>query len=306
MTLHVDGRVDERPRVVSLHTASPGQLSDAMDIEAFGRPGRTPGRVLVVGAGPVGLVSALLARHHDVDVDVIDRNPEAVSQSRATDLHPATLERLDPYGITADLLDIGQVVRAAVVHCGGRVAGRIPMGCRGSPFPFALTVPQCTTEGLLQDHLSRLGCKVERGVELVSLEPHSNGAIATVTVGGDPSMLNQREYDWVLGCDGASSVVRCALQVRFGGATSSDVCAIADVELELPFPRDEIHLMLRHGGGVHVAADADRWLRASAGRPLAPARSASTRIRTRSATSRSHGSGSTDDERAVSVGLRRS
>jgi len=126
------------------------------------------------------------------------------------------------------------------------------MGCRGSPFPFALTVPQCTTEGLLQDHLSRLGCKVERGVELVSLEPHSNGAIATVTVGGDPSMLNQREYDWVLGCDGASSVVRRALQVRFGGATSSDVCAIADVELELPFPRDEIHLVLRHGGGVHV------------------------------------------------------
>jgi 2-polyprenyl-6-methoxyphenol hydroxylase-like FAD-dependent oxidoreductase len=107
------------------------------------------------------------------------------------------------------------------------VAGRIPMGRRGSPFPFALTVPQCTTEGLLQDHLSRLGCKVERGVELVSLEPHSNGAIATVTVGGDPSMLNQREYDWVLGCDGASSVVRRALQVRFGGATSSDVCAIA-------------------------------------------------------------------------------
>jgi len=46
--------------------------------------------------------------------------------------------------------------------------------------------------------------------------------------------------------------VRRALQVRFGGATSSDVCAIADVELELPFPRDEIHLMLRHGGGVHV------------------------------------------------------
>jgi 2-polyprenyl-6-methoxyphenol hydroxylase-like FAD-dependent oxidoreductase len=222
-----------------------------MDVEP-GR-GRPPsGRVLVVGAGPVGLVGALLLRHHGVEVDIVDRNPEAVSQSRATDLHPATLERLDPYGVTGELLAIGRVVRSVVVHTAGRVAGTIPLGRTGSPFPFALTVPQCTTEGVLQELLGELGCKVERGVELTTLSLADDVVHVGLRAVDGSTSEDRRRYDWVLGCDGSASTVRRELGIAAAGRTSRDVSAIADVELDLPFPQDEIHLVLRRGGGVHV------------------------------------------------------
>jgi len=221
-----------------------------MDVD-LSRRRSAEGRVLVVGAGPVGLVCALLLRRFGADVEIIDRNTGPVSESRATDLHPASLEKLDAYGVTRELLDIGQVVRSATVHCGGRVAGTIRMGRSGSPFPFALTVPQCTTEGLLQEILGSHGTKVERGVELTEIVSHDDGVeVATASVTGPA--CRRDAYDWVIASDGATSTVRQSLGIGFLGETTTAVSAIADVELDLPFARDEIHLFLARGGGVHV------------------------------------------------------
>lgn len=160
----------------------------------------------MAGAGPVGLVTALLLGRHGVAVDVVDRGSGPVGESRATDLHPATLEGLAPYGVTQDLLGIGTRVRRVQVSAGGRRVGSIRLGRSGSPYPFALTVPQCTTEGLLQEHLAELGVAVRRQTRLVGLATRPDGVDVAVEANGRPG--TRRTTGWSAATERAARYAR--------------------------------------------------------------------------------------------------
>ncbi|MEP6299369.1 MAG: NAD(P)/FAD-dependent oxidoreductase, partial [Ilumatobacter sp.] len=163
---------------------------------------------------------------------------------------------LDAYGVTSRLVDIGQTIERINVVCGGRSVGTYRLGRRASPYPFALTVPQCTTEGVLQMLLADEGVAIERGVECVDVQPDANG----VTIGtadaslpnGAPGSVTRRRTDWLIACDGAASSVRSGLGIEFDGSTSTESFAVTDMLADLPFDRSEMHLHLRGRGGVHV------------------------------------------------------
>jgi 2-polyprenyl-6-methoxyphenol hydroxylase-like FAD-dependent oxidoreductase len=202
--------------------------------------------VLVVGAGPVGLTMACELRRHGANCRIIDAEagPTPPEQSRAIGMHARTLEVFDAMGIAAPLVDRGRRVRALNAYQGGRHFARLDLDFSGldTLFPFVLSLSQGETEQVLVDHLSRLGGSVEWRTQLDELKQDASGVEARLrTEAGDQ---NEIRVGWLIGCDGAHSVVRHQLGLPFEGASYDERFLLADVRMALPLADDEGHLLL--------------------------------------------------------------
>jgi 2-polyprenyl-6-methoxyphenol hydroxylase-like FAD-dependent oxidoreductase len=141
-------------------------------------------QVLVVGAGPTGLVLAaeLLAR--GINVRIIDQGDGVALQSRAIGIHARTLEVLDTMGLAERFIERGQVVRHLRMYSGGRCLVSLEFARSGSPFGFLLDLPQDQTERLLRARVAELGGVVEPRTELTGLTVGRDAVTATVCHGG--------------------------------------------------------------------------------------------------------------------------
>jgi 2-polyprenyl-6-methoxyphenol hydroxylase-like FAD-dependent oxidoreductase len=213
--------------------------------------------VLVVGAGPAGLVTAIVLAERGVAVRVVDRAAGPVPESRAAILHVRTLELLDRLGVADRAVAEGLPIRTVEVFERGRLLGELPLSGRGvddSRFPFALALTQDRTERLLTEHLSGLGVEIEHGTELVDLTITALGARAAVRgPGGNREEIVAR---WVVGADGAHSAVRHAAGIDLAGTTYAQTGLLADVRLDrhgrAAPGSDRIRLHLTAGGFVGV------------------------------------------------------
>jgi 2-polyprenyl-6-methoxyphenol hydroxylase-like FAD-dependent oxidoreductase len=198
--------------------------------------------VLIVGAGPTGLVLALWLTRLGVTVRIIDKAAEPGTTSRALAVQARTLEFYRQAGFADALVSGGVQIANANLWVKGRRAARVPIGRIGrglSPYPFALIYPQDRHEHVLLDQLDALGVHVERRVELVRLETGAGGVLATLkrTDGAEETC----DAAYLAGCDGASSVVRRELGIGFPGGTYSGLFYVADVEASGPATNMELH-----------------------------------------------------------------
>ena len=192
-----------------------------------------PPEVLIIGAGPSGLLLALELCRHGVRPRLIDALPGPSPLSRAVAMHARTLELLDRHGLAEQFLRRGEVVRGAGLRRSGRVVATFPLGRIGeglSPFPFVLTISQDQTERLLREALATQGVQVEWNTTLVALTQDAASATATLHVGSGPPEAVRVAY--VLGCDGARSAVRQALGIAFPGGTYEQLFYVADTLTE--------------------------------------------------------------------------
>lgn len=192
-----------------------------------------PSEVLIIGAGPSGLLLALELCRHGVRPRLIDALPGPSPLSRAVAMHARTLELLDRHGLAGQFVRRGEVVRGAGLRRGGRVVATAPLGRIGeglSPFPFVLTISQDQTEALLREALAAQGVPVEWNTALVALTQDQDSAGITLQVGDKPPETHRVAY--VLGCDGAGSAVRHALGVGFPGGTYEQLFFVADTLTE--------------------------------------------------------------------------
>ncbi len=212
--------------------------------------------VLIVGAGPAGLVTATVLADHGVDVKIVDRKSGPVEQSRAAIVHVRTLELLDRLGIADRAVARGVKTTHVEIYQRGRRVGDFPLGGRGSealtPFPFALGLQQDRTERLLAERLAEHGRHVEWDTELVALTDTPDGLRARVQrADGVQQTISAR---WVVGADGARSPVRHALGIGFAGSTYEQTGLLADVSIDLPadadLPAGTVRLNLTSGGFV--------------------------------------------------------
>jgi 2-polyprenyl-6-methoxyphenol hydroxylase-like FAD-dependent oxidoreductase len=128
--------------------------------------------VLIVGAGPTGLVLALWLTRLGVRVRVIDKTAEAGTTSRALAVQARTLELYSQMGLADEVVERGRRVTAANVWVAGRQVARAAFGDMGagmSRYPFALIFPQDEHERLLIDRLAEAGVQVERSTESAPL-----------------------------------------------------------------------------------------------------------------------------------------
>ncbi len=181
-------------------------------------------QVIVVGAGPTGLLLANELHLAGIDVVVLDKLCALSGQSKALNLQPRTAEILNLRGWLAPIMD--QV--AAKIE-GGHYAG-IPLDYRhlDSRFPFQLGIPQARIETYLEDLLALAGVPVLRGFELTALEQHADGVSVTAT---ESAQLRRFECDFLVGADGSRSTVRKLLGVDFPGLEARFSLVVADVDL---------------------------------------------------------------------------
>ena len=201
--------------------------------------------VLIVGAGPTGLVLALWLTRQGVGVRIIDRSTGPGETSRALAVQARTLELYRQLGLADAVIAAGHRIPAMNVWARGKQRARIVFGDAGadvSPYPFVLVYPQDHHERLLVDALQALGVTVERNTALLDFEDTGERAIARLRL---PDGSEQRATcRYLAGCDGAGSTVRHALGTGFEGGTYKHVFYVADVELGGLAAVDEGHVAL--------------------------------------------------------------
>ncbi len=186
--------------------------------------------VLIVGAGPTGLVLALWLTRLGIEVRIIDKAAEAGTTSRALAVQARTLEFYHQVGLDEAVIEGGVKVANLNLWVNGHRAAHVPLQRTGeglTPYAFALVFPQDAHERLLIERLATLGVRVERRMELLRFTQHDGGITATLRRSGGLEDVCEAAY--LAGCDGASSTVRGQLGIWFPGGTYTGLFYVADV-----------------------------------------------------------------------------
>jgi 2-polyprenyl-6-methoxyphenol hydroxylase-like FAD-dependent oxidoreductase len=212
--------------------------------------------VLVVGAGPTGLLAALRLAERGLTVEVIEEEWRTAGHSYALALHPGSLRLLDELGLADDLVAQGQPLATMALFEGAERRATLRLAEPGARFPFVLALPQSALEGVLARRLADRGVKVSWSHRLARLEPQGDKVLATVhrlekvstgyAVARTEWMIDQEiafEAAFVVGADGHRSLVRRALGDSFVEAGPSQVFAIFECAAG-PGTGDEISLVL--------------------------------------------------------------
>jgi 2-polyprenyl-6-methoxyphenol hydroxylase-like FAD-dependent oxidoreductase len=210
------------------------------------RRNRSDCQVLIVGAGPTGLVLAaeLLAR--GVGTRIIDQGDGAALQTRALGVHARTLEVFELMGLADRFLALGHEVHRFRMYTAGKPLVNLDLSLSGSRFGFMLDIPQNETERLLRDRVRELGGSVEQGRELIRFRD-VDGRV-TASVKDASGAVDAITADYLVGCDGAHSRVRHELGLEFQGRRYSGDWLLADVRLDWDRPEDEVHAFFRRDG----------------------------------------------------------
>ena len=187
--------------------------------------------VLIVGAGPTGLVLAVWLARRGVRVRIIDKTAQAGTTSRALAVQARTLELYGQLGFADAVVARGRKASAVNLWVAGKRVAHAVFGDLGaglSPYPYALIFAQDEHERLLIDQLAQSGVEVERSTECIDFEDRPESVRTRLRL--SDGSLETCEAAYLGGCDGARSRVREKLGIGFPGGTYAHLFYVADVE----------------------------------------------------------------------------
>ena len=215
-------------------------------------------KVLISGAGPVGLTLANELVRQGIAVRIIDKAAQRTDRSKALVLWSRSLELFDDAGYATDFISAGMQAHGARISTGREVVARISFDLIDSRFAYALMIAQSETERVLEERLAASGVTVERRVELTGFI--DRGASVEATLAKPDGARETVEADWLAGCDGAHSAVRHGLGFEFEGSTLQSNWALADGHVAGLSPSDHLHIFWhRDGVLVFFPIVGDRW-----------------------------------------------
>lgn len=204
-------------------------------------------QVLVVGAGPTGLMAANLLKRRGVEVRIVDSRSEASRESRAFAVMARSMELFGQLDLADRILDRGVVNPGIDFFVRGSRVGGLDYDRAASPdtpYEFITLHPQSDTEAVLIQDLARLGVVIERRTNVTALSQDAQG-VTTRATGADGREVAIRSQ-YVVGADGAHSVVRKALGLSFEGAKYSQTFLLADCRVDWPLDHARFRVFM-HG-----------------------------------------------------------
>jgi 2-polyprenyl-6-methoxyphenol hydroxylase-like FAD-dependent oxidoreductase len=213
--------------------------------------------VLVVGAGPTGLLAALQLVEQGVKVEVIEEEWRPAGHSYALALHPSSLDLLETLGLAEQAVARGRRLEALTVFEGETVQATLAVADASRRFPFVLALPQNVLERLLGQSLADRGVRVHWSHRLAALESGDGGVKATVhrlekqstgyaVAHTEWAVEKELEFraGFVVGADGHRSLVRRALGLHFEESGPSQAFAVVECSGG-PGGADEIRLVIQ-------------------------------------------------------------
>ncbi|MBW4331950.1 FAD-dependent monooxygenase [Stakelama sp. CBK3Z-3] len=203
--------------------------------------------VLVIGAGPTGLMAANLLNRCGVDVRIVDLRAEQSRESRAFAVSARSLELFAALGLVDRLIERGAITSGIDFFVSGKWVGGLDydrVEARDTPYRFILMVPQSETESVLIDSLGETGLAIDRGIEITGLAQDEDGVLATGKRADGSAVRIAARY--VLGADGAHSIVRESLNLDFDGARYPQTFLLGDVQLDWPLDHGRFRIFM-HG-----------------------------------------------------------
>ncbi|HEX3502894.1 MAG TPA: FAD-dependent monooxygenase [Xanthobacteraceae bacterium] len=213
-----------------------------------------PGNIIIVGAGPAGVVCALALSRRGIPVTVLEQEPAPVKDQRAASIHPPTLEMLDEIGITTRIIDKGLVSSKYRFHdrLDGSVVAEFDLDRMRDEFkfPFVLQYEQYKlTAAVYQEYANGSDFDVRFSHRVESLS--QDGAGVTVDV-ISPSGRETHRADYVIGCDGGRSTVRKLADIDFKGFRYPE--KFIKIATSFDFGEVNSHLVFRN-----YFSDPDEW-----------------------------------------------
>lgn len=216
-------------------------------------PGMNAYDVLVVGAGPVGMWLAAELHRGGVRPAVLEKRAEPPPHSKALTMYPRTLEQFAMRGIADRWIAEGTPVPSSHFAI---LTNRLDLSFLDTRFPYTLFLPQRRTEELLAAHLAELGVPILREHAVTGLRQHADAVeLDVVTAAGRESF----RAAYVVGCDGARSVVRASAGIGWEGEPSTWTTIQGDTEMTAPPPGRAL-TRNQPGGSIYMVALGDgRW-----------------------------------------------
>jgi 2-polyprenyl-6-methoxyphenol hydroxylase-like FAD-dependent oxidoreductase len=229
--------------------------------------------VLVVGAGPVGLFSALSLARHGVRVQIVDEQFRTAAHSYALALHSSSLGLLHEVGVAEELIERGTRVDTVGLYDRSRRRAEMKLSELSGPYPFLLVLPQSAVEALLERQLRQRGVPVEWNHRVSSLRSEGRHVIASIdklakvsrgyavaTTEWIVEKTRRTRADFVIGADGHRSRVREALGIQFAGVGSAEPFAVFEFHSDTVLPKNEVRIVLdEKTTNVLWPLPGDRW-----------------------------------------------
>jgi 2-polyprenyl-6-methoxyphenol hydroxylase-like FAD-dependent oxidoreductase len=210
--------------------------------------------VLIVGAGPSGLLLAGDLAQAGVAVTVLERRGQESNLTRAFAVHARTLELLDARGVADELITTG--ARVGVLRLLGRIT--IDLTSLPSRYPYLLVTPQYQTERVLEERARKLGAEILTGAEVIGLRQDPDGVEVEVRSGD--GTVSTRRSGYLVGADGVHSIVRRTLGLPFPGRSAVQSVMLADVMLAQA-PQETLSVNAIGDAFGFIAPFGDGWYR---------------------------------------------
>ncbi len=186
--------------------------------------------VLIVGGGPVGLYLAALLLQEGVEVRVLEQRLHREPHSRAIGIHPPALAALDRVGVATAMIGAGVPIRSGLALSRGKTVGAMSFASASERFPFILSLPQFTTESLLEQRVHQLDASaLSRGARVTETADDGGMVTAAVEAGGPGAGAGtQITGRLMVAADGSRSLLRNRLDIPAKTRTYPDHYVMGD------------------------------------------------------------------------------
>ena len=205
--------------------------------------------VLIIGAGPTGLMAACQLALRGIDFVIVEKKTAPSKLSKALGIQARTLEIFEQMGLIDKMLANGIPGKGMVLFTSGKPRFKVLLEKIGeglSPYPYIFMLAQNLTEDYLREYLEAKGGEVLWGTEVVEIRQEETFAEAQLQFPNGE--IQTKRFNWIIGADGAHSIVRDYMPVKFEGGKYPNRFWLADAKVEGVVQPDFVNVMFAKKG----------------------------------------------------------